>query len=124
MRVSSHGRLNLPASRVSAWRNGFNTPPEYTDNETHCGGAHFDKLTPATCNICGGRPNTRSLMAPGRYGTGTITREYTSGGTIKLTYQATASHGGYYIVKLCNNGNRKRDTCTQAEFDRQVTFAI
>lgn len=120
IRVSGHGRLNLPASRVSAFRHGFNTPPHWSDMETHCGGAHFDKMTPSTCNICGGRPGTRSLMAPGKYGTGTITGEYRSGGTIKLKYQGTASHCGYYIVKLCKNNNPKKDICTQADFDRLI----
>jgi hypothetical protein len=63
-------------------------------------------------------------MAPGKYGTGTITGEYRSGGTIKLKYQGTASHCGYYIVKLCKNNNPKKDICTQADFDRQVVFGL
>ena len=116
--MSGHGRVKVPPSRVSAWRYGYNTPRHYTDMGTQCGGAHFDLVTPSTCNICGGPPRTRSLMAPGRYGTGTITGVYKSGGTIKVTYEATASHGGYYIVKLCKNNNVKKDICTQADFDR------
>ena len=118
MRVSGHGRLLLPASRVSADRAGFNTPRYNDDTGTQCGGSHFDKLTPSTCNICGGRPGTRTFMAPGKYATGTITGEYRSGGTIKLKYQATANHKGYFLVKLCKNNNVRKDTCTQADFDK------
>ena len=118
LRVSGHGRLKLPASRVSAWRYGFNTPAHYTDMGTNCGGGHFDKLTPATCNICGGRKGTKSLMAPGRYATGTITGQYKSGGTIKLEYEATANHIGYFLVKLCTNVPSKSNDPPQSCFDR------
>lgn len=34
----SHGRLIEPPSRASAWRYGFNTPPNYNDHELFCGG--------------------------------------------------------------------------------------
>ncbi len=34
--IESHGRLNEPASRNSAWRFGYNTPPNYNDNELNC----------------------------------------------------------------------------------------
>ena len=34
----AHGRLRTPPSRVSMWRDGYNTPKEYTDNQYNCGG--------------------------------------------------------------------------------------
>ena len=37
--VHGHGRLLEPPSRSSAWRLGFNTPPNYDDNQLFCGGA-------------------------------------------------------------------------------------
>ena len=37
--VWTHGRMNAPAARNTAWRYGFNTPPNYNDNELNCGGA-------------------------------------------------------------------------------------
>ena len=37
--VWTHGRMNEPAARNTAWRFGFNTPPNYNDNELNCGGA-------------------------------------------------------------------------------------
>ena len=39
-------------------------------------------------------------------GTGTITGEYKSGGTIKLKYKMTANHKGYFLVKLCVTDNQ------------------
>lgn len=33
-----HGRLIEPPSRASAWRYGFDTPPNYNDHELYCGG--------------------------------------------------------------------------------------
>ena len=114
--VSSHGQLWKPASRNTAWRVGFNTPADYNDMETHCGGAHFDALTPRTCNICGGRPGS-SKNVRDRYATGTITGEYRSGGTIALKYKATANHKGYFLVKLCVS-NTPKDVPPQSCFDK------
>ena len=108
--MSSHGRLRLPASRVTAWREGFNTPKHYTDHETHCGGHHFDQMIPSNCNVCGGRPRTQRYVSD-RYATGTITGEYKSGGTIKLKYQMTANHLGYFLVKLCTNNRNPTQNC-------------
>jgi len=36
--VSGHGRLWEPVSRATAWRKGYNVPPDYTDNQGFCGG--------------------------------------------------------------------------------------
>ena len=33
-----HGRLILPASRASMWRYGYDTLPDYNDNQAFCGG--------------------------------------------------------------------------------------
>ena len=120
MRVSGHGRLKLPASRVSAFRYGFNTPPHWNDMETHCGGARFDLVTPKTCNICGWRPGTKTFMAPGKYATGTITGQYKAGGIINLEYEATANHIGYFLVKLCTKVQSTKSDPAQSCFDRYV----
>ena len=113
--MSGHGQLRLPASRASAWREGFNTPAYYDDMGTQCGGRHFDKVTPKTCNICGGRPGSKQFLTGSRYATGTITGEYRSGGTIKLRYHATANHKGYFLVKLCPQNT---DNPTQSCLDK------
>lgn len=36
--TDAHGRLIEPPSRASAWRYGFDTPPNYNDHELYCGG--------------------------------------------------------------------------------------
>ena len=36
--TNAHGRLRTPPSRVSMWRDGFNNPIDYTDNQYNCGG--------------------------------------------------------------------------------------
>ena len=36
--VLGHGFLQEPPSRSSMWRFGFNTPPNYNDNQLFCGG--------------------------------------------------------------------------------------
>jgi hypothetical protein len=126
LRVSSHGRLRLPASRVTAWREKFYTPVHYCDDCIDCATQpgelvdHFDMLTSSTCNICGGHPGTKDLMAPGKYETGVITGEYKSGGRIKLKYQTPANHLGYVQIKLCINNHLKKDTCKQTDFDKYV----
>ena len=33
-----HGMLVDPVNRASMWRQGFNTPPDYNDNQLFCGG--------------------------------------------------------------------------------------
>ena len=52
--VSSHGRLIEPPSRASMWRYGFNTPPDYNDNQSYCGGfTHQYQRNNGKCGICG-----------------------------------------------------------------------
>ena len=36
--VAGHGRLIEPPSRSSMWRYGFDTEPNYQDNQLYCGG--------------------------------------------------------------------------------------
>lgn len=53
-KIEAHGRLEIPASRNSAWRFGFGTPANYNDNEQNCGGAgqqHY--VNGGRCGVCG-----------------------------------------------------------------------
>ena len=118
------GRLELPASRVSAWRYGFDTPPLYDDIHTYCGGAHFNLVTPQTCNICGGGPGTKTFMAPGKYATGTITGQYKAGGIINLVYDANVNRKGYFLVKLCRKVSSTKSDPAQSCFDRYVSYCV
>ena len=116
-RVGGHGILWKPVSRTSAWKAGFNTPAYYDHTGVQCGGSpRFDKVTPATCNICGGRPGTSKFVTD-KFATGTITGSYKSGGTINLKYQATTNHLGYFLVKLCVN-DQPRASPSQSCFDK------
>ena len=36
--VDTHGRLIEPPSRASMWRYGYDSPPDYHDNQLWCGG--------------------------------------------------------------------------------------
>lgn len=38
MKIQGHGRTMDPVGRGSAWRKGFQTPRNYNDNESFCGG--------------------------------------------------------------------------------------
>ena len=101
--MSSYGRLINPASRASAWRFGFNTHPDYSDNMVGC-----KKIL--NCGICGDEPPSRRQEAPGKYATGTITGRYKSGQTIKATVQITANkQPGQFEFKLCVNNNFRKD---------------
>ena len=37
--IRGHGRLRVPPSRTSMWRDGFGTPANFGDNQLSCGGA-------------------------------------------------------------------------------------
>ena len=125
--VTGHGRLVEPASRASAWRYGFPTPPDYTDNQGYCGGVtHQHGKAGGKCGICGDPwfQKPRRHEAPGgRYATGTITQWYKSGQTIPVTIQITANHFGYFVFKLCANNNVKKDP-KQDCFDRYVNISF
>ena len=40
--IRGHGRLRVPPSRTSMWRDGYNTPINYNDMELFCGGAYVN----------------------------------------------------------------------------------
>ena len=44
--VYGHGRLRTPPSRASMWRDGFDNPPDYSDNQGFCGGATVSTTFP------------------------------------------------------------------------------
>ena len=108
--MSGHARLLKPASRSSAWREGFNTPRRNDDNGAWCGGMTYQhRQAGGKCAICGDAyndPVPRRMEAPGRMATGTITGEYREGQTIKITVHVTANHKGVFVFKLCHFGNR------------------
>lgn len=69
--IEGHGRLIEPPSRASAWRYGFNTPPNYNDHELYCGGFARQQKNEGKCGICGDpwdAPKPRAHEIGGTYG--------------------------------------------------------
>lgn len=50
---NGHGRLIEPPSRSSAFRYGFQTPPNYNDHELYCGGFARQQKNGGKCGECG-----------------------------------------------------------------------
>lgn len=96
--VSGHGRMIEPPSRASAWRYGFNTPPNYNDHELYCGGfTHQWQKNDGKCGECGDpwdSPTPRGHEYGGKWGQGVIVRKYNPGTEILLRIELTASHMG------------------------------
>ena len=84
--VSGHARFIEPPSRASAWRYGFDTPPDYNDNQGFCGGFTYQfAQAGGKCGICGDpfegyQPN----QVPGKYATGIIGRSYFRPGQVAI----------------------------------------
>lgn len=60
--VSAHGRLIEPPSRASMWRYGFDTPHDYNDHESYCGGFTRQwQRNNGKCGICGDAWDSRPV---------------------------------------------------------------
>jgi len=97
-----HGRLIEPPSRASAWRYGFQTPPDYNDHELYCGGFTRQwKRNNGKCGECGD-PFDMAQPRPhengGPWGQGVIVRSYLPGSDINIRVELTASHMGYILL--------------------------
>jgi len=119
--VVGHGRLWTPVARGSAWRKGFSTPADYTDNEEFCGGFAVQwETNNGDCGVCGDRADGPfENQTPGRYATGTIVANYQKGQTIDVQVQVTANHKGWFEFKLCENNDVANDK-DQACFDKHL----
>ncbi|XP_042903334.1 uncharacterized protein [Parasteatoda tepidariorum] len=110
--VQGHGRLLEPPSRSSMWRFGYNSPPNYNDNELFCGGIYVQwSINAGKCGVCGDAYNLlqpRPNEAGGLYGKGIIVRNYMQGQVIKATIDLTANHLGYFEFRICPNNNAKK----------------
>ncbi|XP_060076004.1 uncharacterized protein LOC132555668 [Ylistrum balloti] len=119
--VRGHGRLLEPPGRASMWRFGYNTPPNYDDNQLFCGGFNRQwKINGGKCGVCGDPwDGAREHEAGGKYATGTIVRHYSEGQTINVNVQITASHKGYFEFRLCPHNNPSTRV-SQACLDQHV----
>ncbi|KAL9952363.1 hypothetical protein ACROYT_G039609 [Oculina patagonica] len=103
--VLGHGRLIQPASRNAAWRYGFLTPRQDTDNELNCGGFSVQwETNNGKCGVCGDPYHFKKGEAlythPGKYATGTITNTYTEGETIDVLVDVTSNHQGHFTFSV------------------------
>uniref|UniRef100_A0A1A9W887 Chitin-binding type-4 domain-containing protein n=1 Tax=Glossina brevipalpis TaxID=37001 RepID=A0A1A9W887_9MUSC len=108
-----HGRLIEPPSRASAWRYGFNTPPDYNDHELYCGGFTRQwKQNDGKCGECGDAwdmPRPRPHEYGGQWGQGVTVRRYLPASEITIRVELTASHMGYFEFRLCPDPNAKQE---------------
>ncbi|KAI0216416.1 hypothetical protein LSAT2_031562 [Lamellibrachia satsuma] len=108
MEIRGHGRLRVPPSRGSMWRDGFNNPIYYNDNELFCGGYYYqNSLKGGKCGICGDPWGTSAPLfeAGGTYANGIITRTYTEGQKIGIAVEVTTQHGGWFEFRICPNND-------------------
>lgn len=109
---NAHGRLIEPPSRASAWRYGFQTPPDYNDHELYCGGFTRQwKHNGGKCGECGDAwdlPEPRPHENGGQWGQGVIVRSYLPGNEMTIRVELTASHMGYFEFRLCPKPNAKQ----------------
>ncbi|CAH1722537.1 uncharacterized protein LOC114130703 [Aphis gossypii] len=121
--TNGHGRLIEPPSRASMWRYGFDTPPNYNDNELYCGGFTRQYQTNGgKCGICGDpwdAPQPRQHEAGGKYGQGVIVRRYKIGQPVIVRIELTANHRGYFEFRLCPN-NAPKQVASQSCLDKYV----
>ncbi|XP_042873807.1 uncharacterized protein LOC122254270 [Penaeus japonicus] len=121
--VQGHGRLIEPPSRSSAWRYGFNTPPNYNDHEIYCGGyARQWQRNGGKCGPCGDpwdAPQPRDNEGGGKYGRGVIVKKYKHSSIVNLGVQLTANHMGYFEFRLCPH-NQPNKPVTNECLDQNV----
>ncbi|XP_043191633.1 uncharacterized protein LOC122364896 [Amphibalanus amphitrite] len=102
--VSGHGRLQDPPCRASMWRFGYDTLPDYTDNQLFCGGKDHEEDMGGKCGICGDpydEPQPRTHEIGGPYYKGYLVQNYTSGEVVTVTVNLTANHLGFFQFKIC-----------------------
>lgn len=121
--ADAHARLLEPPSRASMWRMGFDSPENFDDDQTYCGGigVQWDE-NHGRCGICGDSWSDfpRDHEAPlGKFATGTIVRNYDTGSWVPVIVDITTNHGGYFIFKLCPNNDISQDP-DQRCFDQHI----
>ncbi|EDW37968.1 GL12291 [Drosophila persimilis] len=118
-----HGRLIEPPSRASAWRYGFQTPPDYNDHELYCGGFTRQwKRNGGKCGECGDAwdmPEPRPHENGGQWGQGVIVRSYLPASEMTIRVELTASHMGYFEFRLCDDPGAK-----QACLDKNILHIL
>ncbi|KAJ8311580.1 hypothetical protein KUTeg_010935 [Tegillarca granosa] len=102
-----HGFLAVPPQRSSLWREEFDSPVNYNDNELYCGGRGTIQRLGGLCGVCGDPyEGPRENEAGGKFANGIIARRYEFGALFfKSTVALTAYHKGYFEFRLCPHNN-------------------
>ncbi|KAK7481469.1 hypothetical protein BaRGS_00027320, partial [Batillaria attramentaria] len=132
--VTSHGRMLMPPSRMSAWR--FPGLPGRWNPNDHiqwCGDLNQEnqtrheglKVNDGTCGVCGDRWDRvpRKYELPDGYymkGVELVNTPYTQGQTIDIQIQLTQSHWGYFEFRLCNRDSLGGEEATHACLDENL----
>lgn len=105
--ISGHGYMSDPPGRSAAWRYGFDTAPNFNDNQVTCGRVEVEK-----CGVCGDplSQNPGDNMLGGKYGSGTIVKTYKMGQVIRTKSKITANHAGWFEFALCEIKNNQPAT--------------
>ncbi|KAI0209664.1 hypothetical protein LSAT2_005674, partial [Lamellibrachia satsuma] len=101
--VCGHGRMLDPVGRSTMWRQGWNTPHHYNDNELFCGGFNRQWNTnQGRCGICGDPyDGARDHEWGGPYANGIVVRHYRAGDVVVFVIEITANHLGWFEFRLC-----------------------
>ncbi|RXG66862.1 hypothetical protein Avbf_17296 [Armadillidium vulgare] len=116
--IYGHGRLMDPPSRNAMWREGYDNPPDYNDNQLYCGGLTVQEANGGKCGVCGDNyadPTPRAHEDGGMYGNGIITREYKVG---DWTYVGANNWG------TCDNGTEGMGCGPQETFKNCADVSI
>ena len=99
--ANGHGRLIDPPARNAMWRFGFDTPPNYTDNELNCGGFSVQwQKNKGKCGVCGDPVGVAKHIYPGKYAKGVIGEEYQQGQEIDVAVDLTSNHQGWFEFRI------------------------
>ncbi|KAK2176358.1 hypothetical protein NP493_667g01018 [Ridgeia piscesae] len=120
-----HGYMIDPTGRASLWRNNWDVPKNYNDNECFCGGfQHQWEVMKGKCGVCGDPyDGNRKHEAGGEYAKGIIVRNYKKGSVITVRTIVTANHFGYFEFRLCPVNN-KRKRATQSCLDKHLLKVV
>jgi len=99
------------------------SPKNYEHNQLFCGGIHQEDNPGTNCGVCGDSladPVPRDNEIGGKYYTGIITGNYSSGGIIEAEVVITAEHLGYMQFRLCLNPATETQSCFNRHLLRLV----
>jgi hypothetical protein len=102
------------------WRFGYDTPPNYEDNQLFCGGFnHQWSDMDGLCGVCGDpydAPHPQDNELGGTYGQGVIADDshYNQGALITVRVEITANHLGHFEFRVCPL-NEAQDNSTEVD---------